>query len=253
MKKLFILLFVGLCFAFSVCAGETNVPAVEYVGPVDSFGSTAYSGETLVVSQGETISKDLQKLINIAEDKYAWFRDRTNAIKKIAEKGNKTAIPALIKLSKSEIGSVRVAANNALIKLKAIPENKQKVDGLQETKQKIKIVSKKEVETDPLKSLNNTLLFQTERRDPATACFLSMATLGGGQIYNYQPYKAIVAYIISGLSLIGIFSNNQIGIVIGEVALLGTWTWSVFDSYNSAVDINIQMEKKYKIGISFRY
>jgi len=97
-------------------------------------------------------------------------------------------------------------------------------------------------ETDPLKAINNTLLFNVERRDPAFACFLSMTTLGGGQIYNYQPHKAIVTYIISVASVAAVYFGGQPGIAIGGLILFGTWFYGPKE-----------LEYKYKIGVKFRY
>jgi hypothetical protein len=249
--------------------------------------------ETLAVSQGEGIDKNLQQLLNIAENSDAWVWERNSAIEKIIKKRDMAAIPILIRISenkrslvrtkavealgilgdtraipilqvlqKDEFYLIKEAASKALIKLegsRSSPGITQEItmgsEEIPETKPKAEPVVEKEIEieTDSIKAINNTFLFQTERRDPAFACFLSMVTLGGGQIYNYQPRKAIIAYLLSGLSLAGIFSNNVNGAACGSVVFLGTWIWSVFDSYNSAVDINKELEYKYKLGVNFRY
>jgi len=261
MKKLFILLFMGVCFT-----------------------STVYAGETLTAFQKEPIDKELQQLLNIAENESAeeiW--DRIDAIDKIIEKKDTAAIPALIRLNKSKEYIIRVQAakalgalgdartipilqtlqtdvvpwvaeeaTRALIKLGVLEETPETIPKAEPVVEKEREIER-EIKTDPLKTINNTLLFKIERRDPAIACLLSMATLGGGQIYNYQPHKAIFSFIIGGVSIIAMYSGGQTGVIIGGLALLGLEIWSPFDSYNSAVDINKALEYKYKIEQPLRY
>jgi hypothetical protein len=173
---------------------------------------------------------------------------------------DKNAVPALEYALNSPSASVRERAKEVLEKIKAetisSPENilecaqifksDTPFTSAEKTKEK-EIVENAMKEVDPSEILNNILLYKTERRDPAAACLLSMATLGGGQIYNYQPNKAAIAFVFGGISYMGMcFPGGQI---LGGTGLLITWIWSMCDSYNSAVDINKDLESEYKIEL----
>lgn len=289
MKKIIILCSALCLFNLPVSAQEETFYLKD--GRIISGKIISVSGETITLRtrigidledltfhRTEIISEELQKLLEIANNKNEWVWDRSGAIAKIAEKGDTSVIFYLMKLTESKSDDVKGGAIIAIGSLKdtrAIPalqsflkdknpeiakEARRALEKMGVSVEKIELETaekeflfKKGFETDPIKAINNTLLFQTERRDPAFACFLSMATLGGGQIYNYQPHKGIVAYIIGGISIGVILSRNQTGMVFGEIGLLGTWIWSLFDSYNSAIDINKALEYKYKIEQLLRY
>ncbi|OIN98691.1 hypothetical protein AUJ66_00305 [Candidatus Desantisbacteria bacterium CG1_02_38_46] len=256
-KKLIFILISVVVFSTSAFAAETFRLKD---GTIISGNIISVTEDTITIKTKEDmvdinrsdiliLSKEFENLLNVAGniDKWSDVWERIDAVRKISELGDTTVIPYLIKIQ-TQIPMLRDEIIVAIEKI----SSRYKVS-TPKIEKEVLLRRVTIIETEPIKAINNILLFKMERRDPAIACLLSMATFGGGQIYNYQPHKAVIAYLISGVSLLATFSNNQFGILLGAIGLFGTGVWSAFDSYNSAVDINEELEYKYKIGVKFRY
>ena len=88
---------------------------------------------------------------------------------------------------------------------------------------------------------------------PGTAVGLSFIFVGAGQLYNDEPEKAavhwLVAIVAGGLIYTGLKDNDEGPIQIGLVLALGNWVYSMIDAYSSAQRINEQHRKNQGVSL----
>lgn len=107
----------------------------------------------------------------------------------------------------------------------------------------------------------NLSLYNSERKEPGLAAFLSFLIVGGGQIYNgaWGKFGAMILVtaiswsVYSGAKLnanrgYGSQSQNESQGTTALLIYLATWLYSMFDAYAEATDINDRLKTKYGIS-----
>ena len=84
--------------------------------------------------------------------------------------------------------------------------------------------------------------YNAKKRNPEHAVFWSIFP-GGGQVYNGQYIKAVLAYGAILLSALAAWGNSSSA---GLVLLV--WTYTSYDAHRTAVEYNNALKKKYGLS-----
>jgi hypothetical protein len=100
-------------------------------------------------------------------------------------------------------------------------------------------------EEETIESLKQELQiarYNAEKRNPDHAVFWSIIP-GGGQVYNGQYIKAVVAYGAVLFSALAAWGNAAYaGLTIA------VWTYTAYDAHRTAVEYNEGLKKKYGLS-----
>ncbi|MEE8638124.1 MAG: DUF5683 domain-containing protein [Candidatus Margulisiibacteriota bacterium] len=84
--------------------------------------------------------------------------------------------------------------------------------------------------------------YNAEKRNPDHAAFWCIIP-GGGQVYNGQYLKAVVAYCAVLLSALAAWGNaSYAGLAVA------VWTYSAYDAHSTAKEYNKNLKKKYGLS-----